>query len=1026
MANFNYLDFIKTPTSTDRVLSIKDKNNVVVYTLNPFKVDNVLVQNNNIRVNFTNSDYVLIDFNNNAESRIAIKVLETNLEILRNKVPYNIDKQTELYVNQLIGSISTINDNLTVWGDIIPGQNNVYNLGSPTHEWHSLHVGSSSIYLGGVTLSSHNDSLVVNSINLGTPNAPYVLSAKNDVLYYNGLTFSPGSNNFSSFTTLIAIDNAIINNASSFTLNYHATFPTNVQTLESFDNSQGFYLQTKIPAPVYSNSQIRLGAYGVENNYRITLYDDEISPYYYLGNNIDEYIDGIWENEFIFSIYSDGFNINYEINGVNVLTLTYSNDVYGYRAEPIYSLNSEYTFDNVLFYPTGKKGIVGDRYYATSTDLLTVPSHEEYVELTVQSDLAFSNGQWLLIKNDDIDIYSENYEGLVLSFYGVVENYDSMSGLLSMMALYPVGTGSTASFWYVNLSGKEGPQGIKGDADRYTATSSTILTIPTPNTALSITVSNNLAYTSGQTVIIYGDRPDFYSDPEYSEGGINHYFISSIDNYNSTTGELTLVVDYASGAGYTISNWYMNLTGQYYPPTSATNPATYGVVTSDGLTGLIVNSNLTFDGNLLKIEATTQLQQTIEVFNTATASSIITYDFNLGSIWHHSDLNSDYVANFINVPTEDKKVITTSIIINQNSPAYLPKVVSVNGYFCPINWVNGEEPVGNELNTDLIGLSLIHNEGFYVLGQLSTNTVTSAPTVATDDYDLNYGNFTIYWSIADIGDSNILQSGIVYATHSSPTILDSFTTDNQTGIGSYDTTVNGINPNISQNYYIKAYAINSYGIGYGNEISFNTYYLCLIEGTLVTLYNGGKKKIEDVTYDDELLVWNFDEAKFDSAKPIWMSQGSKSNGYNVIKFSDGSELKTILPHLGHRIFNIEKNKFTYPMTDETPIGTHTFNDKGEIVELISKETVDLGGKFYNIISDKHLNIFCNSILTSCRLNNLYEIKDMKFIKDNREIITIDNFDEITKQYYYGCRLGEQSTGIEELIEYIKNMHNIRK
>jgi hypothetical protein len=106
MANFNYLDFVKIPTATDRILSIKDKNNIIVYKLNPFMVDNVLVQNNNIKVNFTNSDYVLIDFNNNAESRIAIKTLESNLEILRNKVPYNIDKQTELYVNQLIGSIS--------------------------------------------------------------------------------------------------------------------------------------------------------------------------------------------------------------------------------------------------------------------------------------------------------------------------------------------------------------------------------------------------------------------------------------------------------------------------------------------------------------------------------------------------------------------------------------------------------------------------------------------------------------------------------------------------------------------------------------------------------------------------------------------------------------------------------------------------------------------------------------------------------------------------------------------------------
>lgn len=722
MANFNYLDFVKIPTATDRILSIKDKNNVIVHKLNPFMVDTVLVQNNNIRVNFTNSDYVLIDFNNNAESRIAIKTLESNLKILRNKVPYNIDKQTELYVNQLIGSISTINGNLTVWGDIIPGTDSVYNLGSSQYQWHSLHVASSSIYIGGVTLSTDGQGLVVNSINLGTPEAPYILSAKNDILYYNGLTFSPGSNNFTSLTTLIAIDGPILNNASSFTFPVHTMFPANVHTLETFDNSQGFYLQTKIPAPVYSNSQIRISANGIENDYRITLYDDQLSPYYSLGYNGDEFNSGDWEGEFIFSIYSDGYNINYEINGVNVLTLTYSNDTYGYLAQPVLSLNSEYTFDNVLFYPTGKKGIIGDKYYATSTDLLTLPTNEAYIELTVQNNLAFSNGQWLLIKNDNIDIYSEDYEEVVLSFYGIVQSYDSNSGLLSLMALYPAGaTGSTASLWYVNLSGKEGPQGIKGDADRYTATSSTILTIPTANTALTITVSNNLAYTPGQTVIVYGDRPDFYSDPEYSEEGINHYFISSVDNYDSTTGELTLVVDYASGAGYTISNWYMNLTGQYYPSTSIVNPATYGVITSDGSGGLTVNSNLTFDGNLLSIQATTQFQQTVEVINIATASTNIEYDFNLGAIWYHDDLSSNYIADFINVPTTDNRIITSTIVISQTGTAYLPTSITINGDSYDFYWANGSLPEGTPNQIDIIGLSFIlYDAGIKVLAQLST------------------------------------------------------------------------------------------------------------------------------------------------------------------------------------------------------------------------------------------------------------------------------------------------------------------
>jgi hypothetical protein len=68
----------------------------------------------------------------------------------------------------------------------------------------------------------------------------------------------------------------------------------------------------------------------------------------------------------------------------------------------------------------------------------------------------------------------------------------------------------------------------------------------------------------------------------------------------------------------------------------------------------------------------------------------------------------------------------------------------------------------------------------------------------------------------------------------------------------------------------------------------------------------------------------------------------------------------------------------------------------------------------------------NGILTSCRLNNLYKIKDMKFIKDDRNVNSINNFDEICRIYYYGYRLGEQNLNSELDLQYIHDKHNIKK
>ena len=45
---------------------------------------------------------------------------------------------------------------------------------------------------------------------------------------------------------------------------------------------------------------------------------------------------------------------------------------------------------------------------------------------------------------------------------------------------------------------------------------------------------------------------------------------------------------------------------------------------------------------------------------------------------------------------------------------------------------------------------------------------------------------------------------------------------------------------------------------------------------------------------------------------------------------------------------------------------------------------------YNIITKQHLNCFANGILTSCRLNNMYPIENMKFVKDNRKLLRLED------------------------------------
>lgn len=163
----------------------------------------------------------------------------------------------------------------------------------------------------------------------------------------------------------------------------------------------------------------------------------------------------------------------------------------------------------------------------------------------------------------------------------------------------------------------------------------------------------------------------------------------------------------------------------------------------------------------------------------------------------------------------------------------------------------------------------------------------------------------------------------------------------------------------------------------------NVNFFCLIEGTQITLADGSTKAIEDITYDDELLVWNFYDGKFDKAKPSWIKVAEVAPRYNLVKFSNGSEVGFVGAggEKGyHRIFNKEAGAFTYTGNfKETPNGTTTFAQDGTFPTVVSQEVVEKEVKFYNVITDKHYNLFANGILTSCKLSNKYHIENMRYI-----------------------------------------------
>lgn len=96
------------------------------------------------------------------------------------------------------------------------------------------------------------------------------------------------------------------------------------------------------------------------------------------------------------------------------------------------------------------------------------------------------------------------------------------------------------------------------------------------------------------------------------------------------------------------------------------------------------------------------------------------------------------------------------------------------------------------------------------LATLTTSVVTSIETTTA----ISGG------TISSDGSSNISSKGICWSTNANPTIADSKTSDGS-GTGNFVSNLTGLLPNTT--YYVRAYATNSVGTAYGNQVSFSTF-----------------------------------------------------------------------------------------------------------------------------------------------------------------------------------------------------------
>ena len=105
-------------------------------------------------------------------------------------------------------------------------------------------------------------------------------------------------------------------------------------------------------------------------------------------------------------------------------------------------------------------------------------------------------------------------------------------------------------------------------------------------------------------------------------------------------------------------------------------------------------------------------------------------------------------------------------------------------------------------------------------GTIEVVTPATEPTVTTVAIsDIDKTTATGGGNVTADGGANVTARGICWSTSQNPTISGSHTTDG-TGTGSFTSAMTGLTANTT--YYVRAYATNSVGTAYGEEVSFTT------------------------------------------------------------------------------------------------------------------------------------------------------------------------------------------------------------
>jgi hypothetical protein len=152
-------------------------------------------------------------------------------------------------------------------------------------------------------------------------------------------------------------------------------------------------------------------------------------------------------------------------------------------------------------------------------------------------------------------------------------------------------------------------------------------------------------------------------------------------------------------------------------------------------------------------------------------------------------------------------------------------LTNANGWEMAFSGYCGEKPPGPSCHPNWTGSIILGKAFWWMMASLagildSTETDTTPTLLTTAITGITKSGAVSGGYISSDGGKAVTARGVVWSTSPNPDIILSTKTTDGAGTGSFTSNITNLNPNTK--YYVRAYATNSIGTAYGNELNFNT------------------------------------------------------------------------------------------------------------------------------------------------------------------------------------------------------------